>query len=41
MAVCQLEDPLETVDHVLRRAHALGKTVILNPTPVTRDVPTD
>ncbi|HEQ1836035.1 TPA: PfkB family carbohydrate kinase, partial [Pseudomonas aeruginosa] len=33
VVVCQLESPLETVGHVLRRAHALGKTVILNPAP--------
>ena len=39
VVVCQLESPLETVGHVLRRAHALGKTVILNPAPATRDVP--
>ncbi len=41
VVVCQLESPLETVGHVLRRAHALGKTVILNPAPATRDVPAD
>ncbi len=26
---------------MLRRAHALGKTVILNPAPATRDVPAE
>ncbi|ERZ11346.1 ribokinase [Pseudomonas aeruginosa] len=41
VVVCQLGSPLETVGHVLRRAHALGKTVILNPAPATRDVPAD
>ncbi|MEZ1599048.1 ribokinase [Pseudomonas aeruginosa] len=41
VVVCQLESPLETVGHVLRRAHALGKTVILNPAPATRDVPAE
>ncbi len=33
--ICQLEVPLDTVGHVLKRGHELGKTVILNPAPAT------
>jgi ribokinase len=29
----QLETPLSTVEHATARAHALGKTVVLNPAP--------
>ncbi len=33
IVVLQLEIPLETVAHAIRLAHALGKTVVLNPAP--------
>ncbi|MFF7709349.1 ribokinase [Pseudomonas sp. NPDC007930] len=33
--VCQLEVPQAVVGHALQRAHALGKTVILNPAPAS------
>lgn len=33
IVVLQLEIPFETVEHTLRRARALGKTVVLNPSP--------
>jgi ribokinase len=33
IVVLQLEVPLETAAHAARRAHALGKTVVLNPSP--------
>lgn len=38
--ICQLEIPSLTVAHVLRRGHALGKTVILNPAPASEALPT-
>ena len=38
--VLQLEIPLETVAYVIRKAHALGKKVILNPAPA-RVLPAD
>lgn len=37
--VCQLEVPTETVDYVLGRGRELGKTVILNPAPVSGPLP--
>jgi ribokinase len=37
--ICQLEVPLETVGHVLKRGHELGKTVILNPAPASGPLP--
>jgi len=33
IVVLQLESPLETVRHAIKLAHALGKTVVLNPAP--------
>ncbi|MBD1553826.1 ribokinase [Pseudomonas typographi] len=36
VVVCQLEVPQETVGYALARAHALGKTVILNPAPASQ-----
>ncbi|MCY0389679.1 ribokinase [Robbsia sp. Bb-Pol-6] len=39
VVVCQLEVPEATVLAALRRAHALGRTVILNPAPVTGPLP--
>jgi ribokinase len=33
IVVLQLEIPIETVEHTGRRARALGKTVLLNPSP--------
>ncbi|WP_034294062.1 ribokinase [Herbaspirillum sp. RV1423] len=33
IVVLQLESPLATVIHAIRLAHALGKTVVLNPAP--------
>ncbi len=33
IVVLQLESPLPTVIHAIRLAHALGKTVVLNPAP--------
>jgi ribokinase len=39
VVVVQLEVPLDTVGYTLERAHALGKTVILNPAPATGPIP--
>lgn len=39
--VCQLEVPMETVGHALKRGRELGKTVILNPAPVSGPLPTE
>ncbi|EIK93277.1 ribokinase [Pseudomonas sp. M47T1] len=39
--VCQLEVPLDTVAFTLKRGRALGKTVILNPAPVSAPLPAD
>lgn len=39
--ICQLEIPDATVGHALKRARALGKTVILNPAPASRPLPAD
>lgn len=39
--ICQLEIPLATVGHVLKRGHALGKVVILNPAPASAPLPAD
>lgn len=39
--ICQLEIPDTTVGHALKRARALGKTVILNPAPASRPLPAD
>ncbi|RRV05248.1 ribokinase [Pseudomonas sp. v388] len=41
IVICQLEVPTETVRHTLARARQLGKTVILNPAPVTAPLPAD
>jgi len=41
VVVCQLETPLPTIGHALRRAHELGKTVILNPAPAEAPLPSD
>jgi ribokinase len=41
VVICQLEIPLATVGEVLKRARALGKTVILNPAPVSAPLPAD
>ena len=40
IVVIQLEIPFETVEHAARRAHAMGKTVVLNPAPA-RPLPPD
>lgn len=37
--ICQLEVPMETVGHVLKRGWELGKTVILNPAPASGPLP--
>jgi ribokinase len=37
--ICQLEVPMDTVGHVLKRGHELGKTVILNPAPASHPLP--
>lgn len=39
--ICQLEVPDATVGHALKRGRELGKTVILNPAPASRALPTD
>jgi ribokinase len=39
--ICQLEVPMATVGHVLKRGHALGKTVILNPAPASGPLPAE
>jgi ribokinase len=39
--ICQLEIPMDTVGHVLKRGHELGKTVILNPAPASAPLPAD
>ncbi|MCB2256186.1 ribokinase [Pseudomonas chlororaphis] len=39
--ICQLEVPLATVEHTLKRGRALGKTVILNPAPASGPLPAD
>ncbi|WP_226501982.1 MULTISPECIES: ribokinase [Pseudomonas] len=39
--ICQLEVPLASVGHVLKRARALGKIVILNPAPATAPLSAD
>lgn len=39
VVICQLEVPLPTVAHVLRRAREQGKTVILNPAPAAAALP--
>jgi ribokinase len=39
--VCQLEIPVATVGHVLKRGRELGKIVILNPAPATGPLPAD
>ncbi|MFJ3486188.1 ribokinase [Pseudomonas sp. NPDC090202] len=39
--ICQLEVPLATVGHVLKRGKALGKTVILNPAPASGPLPAE
>lgn len=39
--ICQLEVPDATVGHALKRGRELGKTVILNPAPVSRPLPAD
>ncbi|MGB3125939.1 MAG: ribokinase [Pseudomonas sp.] len=39
--ICQLEVPMDTVGHVLKRGRELGKTVILNPAPVSGPLPAE
>ena len=39
--ICQLEIPDATVGHALKRGRELGKTVILNPAPASRPLPSD
>jgi ribokinase len=39
--VCQLEVPLASVGHVLKRARELGKIVILNPAPASAPLSAD
>lgn len=39
--ICQLEVPLATVEHTLKRGRALDKTVILNPAPASGPLPAD
>ncbi|MGU9852579.1 ribokinase [Pseudomonas koreensis] len=41
VVICQLEIPDATVGYALKRARALGKTVILNPAPASRPLPAD
>ncbi|MDC7827753.1 MULTISPECIES: ribokinase [Pseudomonas] len=41
LVIAQLEVPLATVGDALARAHALGKTVILNPAPATGPLPAE
>jgi ribokinase len=39
--ICQLEVPDASVGHALKRGRELGKTVILNPAPVSCPLPSD
>ena len=39
--ICQLEVPMDTVGHALKRGRELGKTVILNPAPASGPLPAD
>ena len=39
--ICQLEVPMATVGHVLKRGRELGKTVILNPAPAIGPLPAE
>jgi len=39
--ICQLEVPDASVGHALKRGRDLGKTVILNPAPASRPLPSD
>ena len=39
VVICQLEVPVATVAHTLKRARELGKTVILNPAPAAAPLP--
>ena len=39
--ICQLEVPDVSVGHALKRGRELGKTVILNPAPASRPLPSD
>ncbi|MGK9418275.1 ribokinase [Pseudomonas cedrina] len=39
--VCQLEVPMDTVGHALKRGRELGKTVILNPAPASGPLPAE
>ncbi|MCD4863701.1 ribokinase [Pseudomonas sp. PLB05] len=41
LVIAQLEVPLATVGDALARAHALGKTMILNPAPATGPLPAE
>lgn len=41
VVICQLEVPVPTVAHTLKRARELGKTVILNPAPAVAPLPAD
>jgi ribokinase len=39
--ICQLEVPDASAGHALKRGRELGKTVILNPAPASRPLPSD
>jgi ribokinase len=39
--ICQLEVPMATVGHVLKRGRELNKTVILNPAPASGPLPAE
>lgn len=41
VVICQLEVPVATVAHTLKRARDLGKLVILNPAPAVAPLPAD
>jgi len=41
VVICQLEVPVPTVAHTLKRARELGKIVILNPAPAVAPLPAD
>ena len=41
VVICQLEVPLPTVAHVLKRGHELGKITILNPAPASGPLPVE
>jgi ribokinase len=41
VVICQLEVPMATVGHTLKRSRELGKTVILNPAPASGPLPAE